>query len=546
MPTKTVSNNESGSSSLTKAFGRLTFRSPAPPLSSSSSSSSRPSKPLPRPPSQSHHQHAVDRSSQVTSLPPYLAHLAEPYSSFGQTPSLHFPEPLHAQRPPHRTHDAHFHRLPPRPPAFVTSTETLDGTYSNHDLPDSLKPGPSSIKVSSSEKLAYPWELVPRRKPDSPSPVQTAAQPTDKDYRILTPKRSPPMDIKTLPRCDFIQNKDTTPPVDIKTPPRRPGQQDSPQKSLTPNGSQSSAKHRPVKGQCWGIKRDGTRCTRKVRTAAPPAPAQSPSRSYRGASAPPRLSKGTTAREPLVVSSSDDDAPTSNAAAASLNDDDIDEAYCFQHVAEAKKWPGFYHCYTRAGSAAPASDRFVKYDNWLSTTAVNDHTQALLRHCMSRNLTDTDRTERGHLYIHELLACSTSTHVCLKVGRSTQVFRRIGEWNSQCRSKQPLLRAIYPSDGKQELMPGMDTPTMDGVHFSRRWEALVHLELAGIGRRVDEECHDCGRRHREIFMIPRSLEQQDGYGTANEVILKWLRFVQMLSSPEWNDVATGKSMISRG
>ncbi|TKY86385.1 hypothetical protein EX895_004534 [Sporisorium graminicola] len=557
MSTKTVSKDDSGSSSLTKVFKRLTFRSPAPPTSSSSSSPSpsRPPKPLPVSPSYPSQQRGAGPSEQETSLPPYLAHLAEPSSSYSQTSPVRFPQPsvpkhptprpLHSANQSSREDYADPSRLPPRPPAFVPARGSQSTFHPIHDFPDSLKAGSISVAASSTQKQTYPWELVPQRKPVASSPVQTAPRP-DKGCRILTPKDpSPPTEVKTPSRQALMPTED--PPMDVKTPPRRPGLQASVANTwLTPNGSQ------PVKGQCWGIKKDGTRCTRKDGSISSPAQSPSPSRSYRGTSAPPRLLKGTSAtsaQDGLVISSSDEDISGSHTAttaslrsatpsgpsasdSASLSDgDDADEWYCFQHVAEAKKWPGFYHSYTRYGSSSATSEVFIKYDDWLGTTSLTDRTQALMRHRMSRNLTETDRTEKGHLYIHELMACSTPTHICLKVGRSIKVFRRIGEWNSQCRSKQPLLRAIYPSDATQELMPGMDTPTMEGMQFSRRWEALVHLELAGIGRRVDEECHDCRRRHREIFMIPRRLGPNDGYDTAKQVILKWLRFVQLLSSP---------------
>ncbi|CBQ72334.1 conserved hypothetical protein [Sporisorium reilianum SRZ2] len=547
MSTRTVSDNDdSGSSTLARALKLLTLRSISP-SKSSSTSTSRPSKPLPRPPPPPQ-QDAAYRREHPTSLPPYLAHLAEPSTSYTVPPR--FPEPLIPRSPPSRPQAAdkvharvEHNRLPPRPPAFVSAAATSSTVRLDDDLPDALKPGPIAVS-SSSAKPAYPWELVPQRKSTSPSPVKIASHTTDKEYRIVTPSKGPPPPTVKQHRI-LSPSPGPLSPSDIKTPPRRANQQPSPQTgSLTPNGSRTDK----VKGQCLGIKKDGTRCTRKFRSATSPAQSPSPSRSYRGTSASPRLPKGSSVKDALVNGSSDEDSATPSTPSADdearLSDDDIDEWFCHQHAAEAKKWPGFYHRYAR-GSAEATSEVFTKYDDWINTTHIDDTTQALLRNRMSRNLTDTDRTEQGHLYIHELLACSTATHICLKVGRSIKVFRRIGEWNSQCRSKQPLLRAIYPSDKTQELMPGMDTPTMEGVQFSRQWEALVHLELAGIGRRANEECHDCGRRHREIFMIPRKLGQQDGYDTAKKVILKWLRFVQMLADPDSNEATTATAAAGK-
>lgn len=357
-------------------------------------------------------------------------------------------------------------RLPPRPPTFVPQ----------HVPPPSLRPASIPVGSLSANKVAFPFELVPQSK----ERLSTSASTHGKENRF--DNTVPSSETKTPPRSKQRE------PVDL---------QKSSGGCLTPKGSQTDAKHAPVKGQCWGIKKDGSRCTRKVRAA---------------------------------------DATGGNI--------DVEEAYCFQHIAEAKKWPGFYHS-AQCTSSIGRPEIYVKYEDWLDDH-INDHTQALLRHCMSRSLTDTDGIEQGHLYVHELMALSTPTHVCLKVGRSTQVFRRIGEWNSQCRSKQPLLRAIYPSQDDQQLMPGMDSPTMEGVIFSRRWEALVHLELSALGKRVDSICPDCGKRHREIFLIPRWLgyrdasrqEQHGGFELARTAILKWLRYVQMLAAP--NATATAR------
>ena len=553
MATKAAPNDDMSRSPLVRALRRLRFRSLSTSPSSSSSSPERPHKPLPRPPPHQHphpqQQQVPHRSCESVSLPPYLAHLAErPYTS---CVPVRFPEPEYAYtlsqqslvprtsiaalRPPS---GANADRLPPRPPAFVSTAESSGSNVQPQEVPQSLKPGPITVNSSSSQKLAYPWELVPQRK-EAPSSL---------DHRHVQPQSAGKENRTNIPSSSSLAK--------VETPPRRqPSSTTSPALgSLTPNGSQADPKQPPVKGQCWGKKKDGSRCTRKIK---PHATSYIPPRAERGASAPPRLTQEASISVPLVVSS--DEYSTRSPTAATKKQrsvtpsyqttttgsgpsDNLDEAYCYQHIAEAKKVRGFYHTYPSTEGSTENRVLF-KYDDWLSTPDLSDHTQVLIQSCMSRALTDTDRAERGHLYIHELLACSTATHICLKVGRSTQVFRRIGEWDSQCRSKQPLLTAIYPAEQSQDLLPYKATPTVDGVQFSRRWEALVHLELAGLGKRLDQVCHDCGKRHREIFMIPRRLDHRDatsqkrpgGFDLAEKVIVKWLKFVQMLASSDLFD-----------
>lgn len=73
----------------------------------------------------------------------------------------------------------------------------------------------------------------------------------------------------------------------------------------------------------------------------------------------------------------------------------------------------------------------------------------------------------------------------------------------------------------------------------KRWERLIHLELAEISARdreyqfkkLREKCGDCGTCHREIFALPRE-EGSDAAGSyemVREVIERWERFVRIVS-----------------
>lgn len=566
--------DSTSSSSLLRRLKRLNLGSPSP--SSSSDHTSLPSKPLPAPPLELPPQNAPYLAKQTVSLPPYLAHLAEHSSSCStrQPTYLSFPQPqtLYSSIDVH----AHPHRLvaptqtvcttgiapnniytcanilPPRPPAFVLSTKPP--ACGSQDIPSSLRPASIQLGTASKHKVPYPWELAPQSKPGHGANDQIVSS-----------------------TCHSNEKKDTITVQNSVLEPTTPSHSrqsahissSDARATMTPKGSQTDPRFPPAKGQCWGITKKNLRCTKKGRAvnctgAASPKSRRISAGYDRGASAPARLAQKATASDPLVVSDSDDDDPQSPTtrrtrqcsvshcesgdADTSVLSDDIDEVFCGQHIAEAKKWPGFYHSYSgEATSCSISSNILIKYEDWLTTPCLDDHTQVLLRNCMRRPLTEMDRNERGYLYIHELLAFSTPTHVCLKVGRSNQVFRRVGEWNAQCRSKQPLLRAIYPSHDGQQLMPGMDTPTMQGVPFSRRWEALVHLELKSLGKRLDDECADCGKRHREIFLLPHSSvyrnasqpAHHDAFDLANDVIVKWLRFVQLLAGPNSTSSATG-------
>lgn len=70
----------------------------------------------------------------------------------------------------------------------------------------------------------------------------------------------------------------------------------------------------------------------------------------------------------------------------------------------------------------------------------------------------------------------------------------------------------------------------------KRWERLVHLELADISsldcpdewRDVRAKCGDCGSVHREIFPIVRTGNKGDEYDKVVEVIGRWALFVDKI------------------
>ena len=147
----------------------------------------------------------------------------------------------------------------------------------------------------------------------------------------------------------------------------------------------------------------------------------------------------------------------------------------------------------------------------------------------------------------------------------------------ECQSKTPTLRDIYPlSSSRISTLPSTSSSTTSSpLHRSgtltrsflpgaissgttstsppnpsvKRWEKLIHLELADISAstRKDEweglrgKCTDCGKVHREVFAIPRYTSEgsavqgqaqgqgqgEGSYQVVLEVICRWERFTRM-------------------
>ena len=115
-----------------------------------------------------------------------------------------------------------------------------------------------------------------------------------------------------------------------------------------------------------------------------------------------------------------------------------------------------------------------------------------------------------------------SKTMLLKIGRASNVQRRMNEWNRQCGHNLTLIR-FYPYIRSSPLLsrqsvssPPTSPTTPHKVPHAHRVERLIHLELAK--RRVKRDCENCGKEHREWFEIESS---RDGLKDVDEVIRRW-------------------------
>ena len=119
-------------------------------------------------------------------------------------------------------------------------------------------------------------------------------------------------------------------------------------------------------------------------------------------------------------------------------------------------------------------------------------------------------------------ASSKSKTMLLKIGRASNVQRRMNEWNRQCGYKLSLIR-FYPylSTSPLPSRPNTSSPPASPsapqkVPHAHRVERLIHLELAE--QRVKRDCESCGKEHREWFEVESS---RNGLRGVDEVIRRW-------------------------
>lgn len=113
----------------------------------------------------------------------------------------------------------------------------------------------------------------------------------------------------------------------------------------------------------------------------------------------------------------------------------------------------------------------------------------------------------------------------MKIGRATNVHRRMTQWQKQCGHDITLLR-YYPNvnvnPDKQFPRSASSTPhpILTPTPLLPRIERLIQLELAGL-RIKQEKCDACGREHREWFEVEAS---RNGVRCVDEVVRRWVEW----------------------
>ncbi|KAI1844025.1 hypothetical protein JX266_009891 [Neoarthrinium moseri] len=110
-------------------------------------------------------------------------------------------------------------------------------------------------------------------------------------------------------------------------------------------------------------------------------------------------------------------------------------------------------------------------------------------------------------------ANSSKKTVLLKIGRASNVQRRLNEWSRQCGYNLSLIR-YYP------YISTAQPSTPRKMPHSHKVERLIHIELAGAGLRLSDRgnCDSCGKAHREWFEVEAS---RKGITMIDEIVKRW-------------------------
>ncbi|MCJ1459975.1 hypothetical protein MMC28_010354 [Mycoblastus sanguinarius] len=122
------------------------------------------------------------------------------------------------------------------------------------------------------------------------------------------------------------------------------------------------------------------------------------------------------------------------------------------------------------------------------------------------------------------------SRILLKIGRASNVQRRMNEWTRQCGYSLSLIR-YYPHVPTSPMRRSLSNPPASPsspsnpqkVPHAHRVERLIHLELAD--QRVKRICDSCGKEHREWFEVESSRE---GLKKVDDVVKRWVIWAQRM------------------
>ncbi|KAL4884146.1 meiotically up-regulated gene 113-domain-containing protein [Aspergillus karnatakaensis] len=113
--------------------------------------------------------------------------------------------------------------------------------------------------------------------------------------------------------------------------------------------------------------------------------------------------------------------------------------------------------------------------------------------------------------------------VRLKIGRTSNVTRRLNEWTRQCSNHLTLIRYYPYASGRKPGSAQVGLEPGEKVPHVHRVERLIHLELADIRARDLGACRECGKEHREWFEVAA---ERAALKRVDECIRRWVRWAQ--------------------
>lgn len=178
-----------------------------------------------------------------------------------------------------------------------------------------------------------------------------------------------------------------------------------------------------------------------------------------------------------------------------------------------------------AKPVSPHDEEGYIYMFWLTDTSVSDLELESASSLLSDMPVSTPNGRRKSAILQTHASNSDKSKLLLKIGRASNVQRRMNEWARQCGYEISLIR-FYPYIPTSQSRPSASTAriwpsTPEKVPHAHRVERLIHIEIADL--RVKRDCQSCGKEHREWFEVDGTRE---GLKAIDGVVRRWVEWAQ--------------------
>ncbi|KAH9472273.1 hypothetical protein MJO29_001936 [Puccinia striiformis f. sp. tritici] len=365
------------------------------------------------------------------------------------------------------------------------------------------RPRPASAYYSNNNSQQQPAIAFP-------IPQPTGYKQTDTSHAHSVPTRPPiTIDLTSDDHSTSYTNNDTPP----KTPPRKKKSSHKLTTDSSPGGGTTGL-------LCAGTTKQGKPCTRR------------PTKNY--------LIEGISDRFDAIDHqiSTSDDHPDHHHQDGSFKDSTLAQIprFCHQHISSVQSQSGSFF----------ANSKWIEYSEWINEE-LPELVKISIKTEMSKIPKESDSQQLGYLYCHEMRPTNEANTTTaeeeeeltwIKVGRSIRPVARLSEWRTQCKSKDPIVRAFFPSsstiDSSSEndtsYINGAQTVCSNGIKYHRKWERLVLLELSGwasihshSGTLSKIVCPDCKKIHTEIFQLRKGSYEV----LVKPLIEKWMEWCKI-------------------
>jgi hypothetical protein len=150
---------------------------------------------------------------------------------------------------------------------------------------------------------------------------------------------------------------------------------------------------------------------------------------------------------------------------------------------------------------------------------------------MEKPISESD--ESGFIYAYRLPENEIhSQYTLYKVGRTINVWKRLYQWDKQCKYR-PELIVTFPkiessSFNKKNTHDELEIINCKYVH---RAERLIHIELKARFKADIEKCKNCGSMHQEWFKVTNLdssiiTNGMHGWDEIHKIIVHWISYIE--------------------